>query len=224
MSLPRNTLFSLTLCLSILPGTHAAESVTTAGPLSEAWRVEKPDQDSPVLSARLNGEASHGNKTTPAMLQISCYRSPLRPVIALLTSTDELGFDPGAYEGPDAKSNGPASLAIGTLAPRNYLVNGVYTQAFPQKDDLVFNFNMSADRQALRYWTSKAARGLLLTMTVPSTVKGDQPLTARFVFPQDDSALRKIVRLLHGSIRMSRSAISDKQSIHIPGHLQFRPT
>lgn len=193
MRLPRHTLFSLTLLLSIMPGTHAANGPSTAGFHGESWSVVKPDQDSPVLNARLNGEATHGNKTTAAILQVSCYRSPLRPVITLLTSTDQLGFNPDAYEGPDARSTGPMSLTTGTLAPRNYLVNGFYTRVLPQKDDVAFNFYLSANRQDLRYWTSKAARGQPITMTLPSTVISDPPLTARFVLPQDDDELRKII-------------------------------
>lgn len=192
MNLLRNTLFPVTILLGILPGAHAADRLSPAGFHAEAWRIEKPDPDASGLSARLNGEASHGNKTTAAILQVSCLRSPLRPAITLLTSTDELGFNPDAFEGPDAPSNGPISFDSSTFAPRNYPVNGFYTRMFSQKHDVAFNFSISANRQELQYWTSETTRGQPLTMTLASTVKGAPPLIARFVLPQDDRKLRKI--------------------------------
>jgi hypothetical protein len=194
MNLPRTNFFSLTLLLCVLTGTQAAESLLPADAHEEAWRVVKPDPDAPLVSARLNGQASHGNKTSAAMLQVSCYRSPVRrPVITLLTSTDELGFNPDAFEGPDARSTGPLSLKTGILAPRDYSINGFYTSALPPSDKLLFNFYMPTNRQGLNDWTHKGARGQSLTLTLPSTIKGDPPLTARFVLPQDDSKLHKII-------------------------------
>ncbi|MCX7081153.1 MAG: hypothetical protein NTV76_17780 [Pseudomonas sp.] len=193
MNLPRKILFPLTLMLSVLPCAQAAGSLSTTRFQGAGWSVEQPDQSIPIFSARLNGEASHGDKTSAAILQVSCYRSPLRPVISLLTSTDQLGFNPDIYEGPAAQSMGPLSLTSGTLAPRDYSVNGVYSAESAQKGDLVFVLNMPANRQELHYWTTEAARGQPVKMTLPSAIKEGLPLTARFVLPQDDSGLRKVI-------------------------------
>lgn len=193
MNLSFKTLPALTLMLAVLPCTQAADSPLAAAPLQKEWSVATPDESIPIPSARLNGIANHGDNTSAAILQVTCYSAPTRPVISLLTSTDRLGFKPDAYEGKDAQSNGPLNLVSGTRPPRDYLINGVYTREITQKDDLFFNFNMSANLQDLHYWTTEDARGQQVILTIHSVNKGEQPLTALFILPQGSSELRKVI-------------------------------
>lgn len=193
MNISFKTLLSLALMLALLPCTQAADNPSIADPLQKEWSVTTPYEFIPVPSARLHGVANHGDKTSAAILQVTCYSGPTRPVISLLTSTDQLGFKPDAYEGPDAQSNGPLNLVSGTRPPHDYSINGVYTQEITEKDGPVFNFNISANLQELHYWTTEEARGQQVTLTVPSVKKGEQPLTALFILPQDNSVLRKVI-------------------------------
>lgn len=194
MNLPCNRVFPLILVLSIPACTQVANSISsTTRPQDAGWYLEQTDQGIPIVSARLNGEASHGDRISPAMVQVTCNQSRPRVVISLFTSTDQLGFKTGAYEGPTATTTGPLSLTTGNHAPRDYAVNGIYTAEEARKGDFVFNLYEATHHRELLDWATDTSRGQPVSMTLPSAVMGDPPLLARFVLPQDNSGLRKVI-------------------------------
>jgi hypothetical protein len=194
MNLPCNRVFPLIFALSIPVCVQATASPLSTTQIQETgWYLEQPDPDSPIVSARLKGEASHGDRTSPAMMQVTCNQSPPRAFISLYTSTDQLGFKPDAFHGPNAISTGPLSLATGDRAPLDYSVNGFYTAEPGRRGDFVFVLFASTNHREPYDWTTEITRGQPVNMTLPSAIEGDPPLVARFVLPQDDSGLRKLI-------------------------------
>jgi hypothetical protein len=193
MTLNCQLLCSLTLAISQLTEVQPTlDSASDAEP--HAWTVETPYPDSTIINARITGTATHAQKTSIAILQVACYSSPSRPMISLLTHTDKLHFNPNIYEGPDARSSGPLSLTTGTLPARTYRVNGYYSAEPTQQHGVLFKFTMPANRQELREWIANNTHGQLITMTLPSAIPGDSPLTAEFVLPQNSTGLHEIVK------------------------------
>ncbi|KAF2408630.1 hypothetical protein SAMN04490179_0356 [Pseudomonas antarctica] len=193
------TYFAMNLtCQSLCFLTLLLSALTEAQPNSDAepnnWTVEAPYPDSTIINARINGKATHAQKTSIAILQVACYSSPSRPMISLLTHTDELHFNPNIYEGPDARSSGPLSLTTGTLPARTYRVNGYYSAEPTQQHGVLFKFIMHANRQELREWIDNEVHDQLITMTLPSAIPGDSPLIAEFVLPQNSGGLHEIVK------------------------------
>lgn len=194
MNFPCNRVFPLLLVLSIPACTQVTDSASsTTRPQKAGWYLEQPDQDSTIVGARLKGEASHGDRTSPAMMQVTCNQSPPRAAISLFTSTDHLGFKPDAFEGPDATSTGPLRISTGNRAPHDYPVNGFYTAEQARGGDFVFVLFASTNHRELHDWTTDITRGQPVSMTLPSAIKGDLPLVVRFVLPQDNSGLRKLI-------------------------------
>lgn len=194
MNLPCNKVFPLILMLSLPTCVQATINLSSTMQSQEAgWYLEKPDPDSPIVSARLKGEASHGDRISPAMVQVTCTLSPPRIFISLYTSTDQLGFNPEAFHGPSATSTGPLSLTIGNREPLEYSVNGVYTAEKARRGDFVFVLFALTNQRDPYDWTTEITRGQPISMTLPSAIEGAPPLVARFVFPQDDSELRTLI-------------------------------
>jgi hypothetical protein len=189
MTLNCQLLCSLTLAISQL-----TEAQPTSDLQPPAWTVEAPYPKSTIINARIIGKATHAEKTSIAILQVACYSTPARPMISLLTHTDELHFNPNIYEGPDARSSGPLSLTTGDLPARTYRVKGYYSAEPTQQHGVLFKFLMPANRQELREWIANTMPGQLITMTVPSAIPGDSPLIAEFALPQDGSELQAIVK------------------------------
>ncbi|OPA95015.1 hypothetical protein BFW87_13260 [Pseudomonas fluorescens] len=182
------------LCSLLLALSPPTEPHVTSADEPDAWTIEQPYPDSTMVHARINGIATHMDKTSIAILQVACYRSPSRPMISLLTHTDELHFKPDMYEGPDARSTGPLSLTTGPLPTRTYRVNGYYSAEPSQQHGVLFKLTMPANRQELREWITDAMRGQLIKMTLPSSIPGDAPLTAEFVLPQDNDDLHEVIK------------------------------
>ncbi|WP_256585438.1 hypothetical protein [Pseudomonas sp. Irchel 3H3] len=194
MNFPCNKAFPFVLMFSFSACVQAADSLSSTTRFQEAgWYLEQPDPYNPIASARLKGEASHGDRTSPAILQVTCFPSPRRADISLYTSTAQLGFNPEPFHGPDAVSTGPLSLTTGKSAPLDYAVNGFYTAEQARKGDFVFSLFESTNHRELNEWTTETTRGQPINMTLPSAIEGDLPLVATFVLPQDDSGLRKVI-------------------------------
>lgn len=194
MNLICKTLCSLTLALSPIA---AAQKPTPPTPLDlepTAWTVEAPYPQSTIINARINGIAAHDGNSSMAILHVACYSAPLRPMISLLTHTDQLHFKPGIYEGPDARSTGPLSLTTGVLPPRTYRVNGYYSAEPTQQHGVLFKLTMPANRQELREWITDDMGGQLIRMTIPSAISGDSPLSAEFILPKDSKGLREVIK------------------------------
>ncbi|WP_448653332.1 hypothetical protein ACSHWC_09035 [Pseudomonas fluorescens] len=189
MNLTCQSLCSLTLMLSSL-----TEAQPTSDPEPNSWTVEAPYPDSTIINARITGKATHAHKTSIAILQVACYSSPSRPMISLLTHTDELHFNPNIYEGPDARSSGPLSLTTGIRPAQTYRVNGYYSAEPTQQHGVLFKFIMPANRQELRAWIANKSHDQLITMTLPSAIPGDSPLTAEFTLPRNSAGLQEIVK------------------------------
>jgi len=189
MSLSHKALCSLLLVFSPPSATQPVSP-----PEPDVWTVEAPYPGSTIINARIIGTAAHAEKTSIAILHVACYSSPARPVIALLTHTDELHFKPDIYEGPDARSTGPLSLTTGALPTRTYRVNGYYSAEPSQQHGVLFKLTMPANRQELREWITGDLRGQPIRMTLPSAIPGDAPLTAEFVLPQDNEDLHDVVK------------------------------
>ena len=189
MNLTSKALCSLLLVLSPPTGPQ----VTNADE-SDTWTLEAPYPDSAMIYARINGIAAHADKTSIAILQVACYRSPARPMISLLTHTDELHFNPEIYHGKEARSTGPLSLTTGAVPARTYRVNGYYSAEPTQQHGVLFKLTMPANRQELREWIADNMRGQLIKMTLPSAIPGDAPLTAEFVLPQDNDDLHDVIK------------------------------
>lgn len=193
MNLARQSLCLMTLILS--PLSSATENTTPSNTDSPyaTWTVAAPYRESPLISASIDGIAAHDDATSVAILQVACYRSPLRPVISLYTHTDELRFNPNVYEGPDARSTGPLSLTTGSLATHTYRVNGYYSAEPTQQHGVLFKFTMPANRRELREWISGAMAGQRIKMKLPSAMPGDTPLIVEFVIPYDSGGLREVI-------------------------------
>ena len=181
--------------LMLSPLTSAQER--TPSPTNDfvpaAWIVQAPEQRSTAISVHINGMAAHADETSIAILQVACYRSPLRLVISLYTHTDELHFNPGIYEGPGAKSTGPLSLTTGALPAHTYRVNGHYSAEHPQPQGALFKLTMTANRRELREWISDDMAGRPIKMKLPSAVRGGTPLTAAFLLPHNQGGLREVI-------------------------------
>lgn len=187
-------LCSLALILGTLAGAQAETPSATAGTTPNNWEVKAADAGIPYARVRLNGTATHGEKTSAASMEIACYSSRDGSTISLITRTDKLNFDPGIYEGPQALSTGPLFLTTETLAAHRYRVNGYYL-AVPADDGRPpFILNMRANRQELRDWVAEKNRGRLIRMQLPSPLSGDAPLIAEFVLPQNTAVLHNTVK------------------------------
>lgn len=178
-------LCSMMLMLAVLGQAHA----TPPPPKPYIWTVDALHPDSPTWVANLNGVAVHGDKTGKAMLQVMCNGFEGGASIWLLAPTDQLHFKPDIYEGKDAASTGPLSITTGNLPTRHYAVNGYYSV----RPDALFSFGMSANRQALREWVGERSGGQFIRMTLPSEMPDGRPLTAEFVLPYDNAALREVI-------------------------------
>ena len=193
MNLTCKSFCSLTLMLSPLSGADENTPLPTTGFQSNTWTVQAPYRDSKIINARIEGMASHADETSIAILQVACYRSPLRPVISLYTHTDELRFNPNIYEGPDARSTGPLSLTTGALPLHTYRVNGYYSAEPTQQHGVLFKFTMPANRKELREWISDDMGGQIIKIKLPSALPGGEPLTADFVLPHYSGGLREVI-------------------------------
>ncbi|MEB0044728.1 MULTISPECIES: hypothetical protein [unclassified Pseudomonas] len=181
-------LCSLTLLAGMLtPACAMADSLGSVTSLMH-WQVEKPDAENPYQMALLDGKASYGSKTSQALLQVGCHAH-----LSLIIPTQRLGFNADAYEGPNATLHGPLRMSTARRAHIDYRISGFGSVRRLQDDGWVFEFAMSASKSELRFWLTKAAIGQLVTLTVPSTQKGDKPLIAKFILPTEASGLREVL-------------------------------
>ncbi|MCR4540240.1 hypothetical protein NUV89_17780 [Pseudomonas sp. 18.1.10] len=157
------------------------------------WIVQAPEPRSKITSVHIDGMAAHADETSIAILQVACYRSPLRPVISLYTHTDELRFNPSIYEGKRTRPTDPLSLTTGALPAHTYPVNGYYSAEHPQPQGALFKFTMPANRRELREWISADMAGHPIKIKLPSAVRGGTPLTAVFLLPHDNGGLREVI-------------------------------
>lgn len=193
MNFPCNRVLPLLLALSFPALAQTTDSITSTTRTQQAnWYLVQTARDSPAVSVRLNGVAKHGDRTSPAMMQVTCNAAMPRAVVALFVSTDQLGFKPDAYEGPSAITRGPLSLTTGHRAPHHYAVNGIYTTEVARHGDFVFSLYEASNHKELIDWTTDRNRGQPVSMSLPSAVTDDPPLVARFVLPQDNSVFRKL--------------------------------
>ena len=196
MKFSHGSLYLLCLLFAVLTtGWAAADS---APPLhqSKVWQVEKPYDHSEVLTAVLSGKTYYKGKSGEARLEIGCvFDSPtrIRIPLALEVPAHRLDFNTNDYEGPDASTSGPLRMITGQRAPVSYQVAGWISARSRQEDGWIFGFGATADIPEMRYWLTESAHGQRVTLTLPSTVENDDPLTAEFVLPDDDSGLRKVI-------------------------------
>lgn len=186
-------LSSLMLMFSPLTSAQERTPSPTNDFVPAAWAVQAPEKGSKIISARIDGMAAHADETSIAILHVACYHSPLRPVISLYAHTDELRFNPKAYEGPNARSTGPLSLTTGALPTHTYRVNGHYSAEPKQPHGVLFKFTMPANRRELREWISDEMTGRPIKIKLPSAVRGGAPLTADFLLPHNNSSLRDVI-------------------------------
>lgn len=181
----------LMLMLSPLSGAEESAIPSTNDFQPTSWTVQAPYQESKIVSARIQGVAAHADETSTAILQVACHRSPLRPIISLHTHTDELRFNPKAYEGNGARSTGPLSLTTGALPTHTYRVQG--SAETTQQHGVLFKITMPANRRELREWISKEMGGQIISIKLPSARAGGTPLIAEFALPQDSGGLREVI-------------------------------
>lgn len=185
------SLYSLALFLAALTPAWAVADSSHTTDQGKHWLVEKSSDDSRFQIALLSGNTRYDGKTGEALLAISCHPdNPMR--MSLTIPTQRLGFNADDYEGPGAPANGPLRLTTGTRAPISSLVSGSGSVRSLQEDGWVFEFGTSIDKRELHYWLTDTVRGQPVTLTLPS-LKGDTPLIAEFVLPEDDSGLRKVI-------------------------------
>lgn len=182
----------LTLLFAALTPAWAAIDSSPSPDQTNTWQVEKPSDQSQFQTALLSGKTRYNSKTGKALLQISCHSDvPMR--MSLTIPAQRLGFNASDYEGPGAPANGPLRMITGERSPISYRVSGWSSVRSLQEDGWVFEFGMTANKRELHYWLTESAHGQRVTLTLPSTVKNDDPLAAEFVLPEDDSGLRKVI-------------------------------
>lgn len=190
------SLYFLSLLFAVLTTGWAAADSAPPHHQTKVWQVEKPYEHSEVLTAVLGGNTYYNSKSGEARLEISCvFDSPTRTRMpfALEVPAHRLDFNTNDYEGPDASTSGPLRMITGHRAPVSYRVSGWISAISRQEDDWIFGFGAAADIPEMRYWLTESAHGQRVTLTLPSTIENDDPLTAEFVLPDDDSGLRKVI-------------------------------
>lgn len=169
----------------------ATQIITPAHPL---WLLERPYPDSPMLTTRTFGDSAYGDFHTNANLEISCHPQNPAASLTLQISPQALGFDSDPYEGPDASANGPLRITAGTRAAIEVLANGVWTQGGAFQVGTIFALSADVPQTELAYWASDASRGQTLTLSLAPARAGGKPLTATFILPDNNIALKKAVQ------------------------------
>lgn len=187
-------LFSLFLAV-LVPGWAAADSESPANQIN-AWQVEKYDDHGTARMAAMTGMARYNSKTGEALLQIACtVDSRMKPHASLMLAiqAQRLGFNPNDYEGPAATAHGPLRLITGERpAVIDQVTGWIPGERLPKKE-WDFMFGATANLKELSYWLTRPARSNRISLTLPSTLENDGPLTAVFVLPEDDRGLRGVI-------------------------------
>ncbi|MCO5784525.1 hypothetical protein [Citrobacter meridianamericanus] len=161
------------------------------------WLAEQPISGVRLFKARIAGSAHYGKFDTHATLALVCGTGGSKSGVQAELAVDvrPLAFDTDPYEGPGATTSGPVNITVGVRPPPDKPsisrpVAGFFSDGGPFDTGMPFIFSFRD--LPMKQWVAPAMRGQMLTFTLPSAKPGS-PLTFRFLWPEDDTVLKRVV-------------------------------
>ncbi|MDI2591052.1 hypothetical protein POF45_06345 [Pseudomonas sp. 681] len=174
-------------------GDESADRIQIISPAHPVWLVEKPYAESPMLTASTYGDSAYSGYHSKATLEISCHPQNPEAGFRLQIAPQALGFNSGAFEGPDVSARGSMRITTGTRTAVDHKVSGSWTDGGVFQVGTIFSFEAPIPRDELAYWASDASRGQPLQLLLAPKA-GGKLLTATFSLPKNNEGLKKVVR------------------------------